>query len=303
MTDGQNAGRLILVSGATGNQGGAAARALLGRGFRVRALTRDPRKPAARVLADLSAEVVRGDLEDRSSLDRALEGARGVFSVQNVMEAGVEGEIRQGKALVDAAVTAGVAHFVYSSVGSANRGTGLPFFDTKGEIEARLRASGLPYTILRPVFFMQNWDGMRDQILAGTLAQPLDPDKPVQQVNVEDIGALAAMAFEDPEHWIGREVDVAGDELTMPQVAETIGRVTGRDIGYHQVPWDQFRRAMGEDFTVMNRWFNDVGWEADISALRREYPELSTLERYLLDHGWVGGGFCCSRVCSTVLSR
>ncbi len=288
MADGQNAQRPVLVSGATGHQGGAVASNLLQRGFGVRALTRDPDKPAARLLAERGAEVVRGDLEDRSSLDRTLEGAYGAFSVQNFFEAGYEGEVRQGKALADAAKEAGVSHFVYSSVGSAYRNTGIPQFESKWEVEEHVREVSLPYTILRPVGFMQNWEGMREQVLGGTIAQPLDPDKPLQQVNVEDIGAFAAMAFEDPERWIEREVDLAGDELTMHQFVETFGRVTGREVSYFQVPWDQYREAMGEEFTAMNRWFDEVGYEADIAALRGEYPELSTLEHYLRTHGWEG---------------
>ena len=289
MADRGNDKRLVLVSGATGNQGGAVARSLLDRGFRIRALTRDPNKPLAKALAERGAEVVRGDLEDRFSLDRALEGAYGVFSVQPMEQffaVGYDGEVRQGKTLVDAAVAAGVSHFVYSSVGSAYRRTGIPQFDSKWEVEEHLRGTGLSYTILRPVFFMQNSEGMRDQILGGTVAQPLDPGKPLQQVNVEDIGAFAAMSFKEPDGWSERELDLAGDELTMSQVAETFSRVTGRDVSYFQVPWDRFRKTMGEDFTVMNRWFNDVGWEVDISALRREYPELSTLEQYLRTHDW-----------------
>lgn len=288
MADGRNAQRPVLVSGATGNQGGAVARYLLERGFGVRALTRDPNKPAARALAERGAEVVKGDLEDRSSLDRALDGIYGVFSVQNFFEAGYDGEVRQGKALVDAAKEAGVEHLVYSSAGSTYRNTGIPQFESKWEVEDHVRAVSLPYTILRPVGFMQNWEWMRDQILSGTLAQPLDPDKPLQQVNVEDIGAFAEMAFEDPERWTSREVDLAGDEQTMTQFAETFSRVTGREVSYLQVPWDQYREAMGEEFTAMNRWFNEVGYEADIAALRGEYPELSTLEHYLRSNGWEG---------------
>ena len=288
MADTQSARRLILVSGATGNQGSAVARNLLERGFRVQALTRDPEKPAARALAERGAEVVQGDLEDRSSLDPALEGAYGVFSVQNFFEAGYEGEVRQGKMLADAAKEADVSHFIYSSVGSAYRDTGVPHFESKWEVEEHVREISLPYTILRPTGFMQNWEMMREQILGGTLAQPLDPDKKLQQVAVEDIGAFAAMAFEDPDGWIGREVDLAGDELTMPQMAETFGRVADREVNYYQVPWDQFREMMGEEFTIMLRWFNDVGYEADIAALRKEYPELTTLEQYLRTHGWEG---------------
>lgn len=287
MAQEQNAERLILVSGSTGNQGGAVARSLLQRGFPVRALTRDTGKPEAQDLAGRGAEVVQGNMDDRTSLDEHLEGVHGVFSVQSFWEAGYDLEFRQGIMFADAARAAGVRHFVYSSVGSAHRDTGIPHFDSKWEIEEHIRQVGLPYTILRPVFFMQNWEMMRDQILeSGTLAQPLDPDKPLQQVNVEDLGAFAAMAFEDPDGWIGREVDLAGDELTMPEVAGTMGRVTGREISYYQVPWDQFREQMGEEFAVMYEWFDEVGYEADIAALRDEYPELTSLEQYLRDHGW-----------------
>ena len=287
MDNGQNAERLILVSGATGQQGGAVARSLLKRGFSVRALTRDPEKPEAQALAEGGAELARGDLEDRSSLEGALEGVYGVFSVQNFYEGGYEGEVRQGKTLADAAKAAGARHVVYSSVGSAHRETGIPHFDSKWEIEQYKREIDLPYTVLRPVFFMQNWEMMRDQILeSGTLAQPLDPDKPLQQINVEDTGAFAAIVFENPDEWLGREVDLAGDELTMPEVAEAMSLVTGREVEYYQVPWDQFEKQMGEEFTVMYRWFNEVGYEANIGVLREAYPELSTLEQYLRRHGW-----------------
>ena len=288
MANKQNAERLIVVAGATGKQGGAVARSLLERGFQVRALTRNPQKPEAQALADQGAEVVQGDMEDRSSMERALEGAYGIFSVQNFWETGYDGEVLQGKTVADAAKAAGVEHFVYSSVGSAHRQTGIPHFESKWEIEEHVRHSGLPYTILRPTYFMQNWEWMREMILGGTLAQPLDPDKPFQQVAVEDVGAFAAIAFENPDRWIGREVDLAGDEQSMTEIAETFSRVIGREVSYYQVPWDQFEEQMGEEVTVNYRWFNDVGYEADIATLQQEYPELTTFERYLRSHGWEG---------------
>jgi uncharacterized protein YbjT (DUF2867 family) len=288
MADSQNEERLIFVCGATGNQGGAVARSLLDRGFRVRGLTRNPQKPEAQTLTDQGAEVVQGDMEDRLAMEQVLEGAYGVFSVQNFWETGYDREVQQGKTVADAAKAAGVEHFVYSSVGSAYRDTGIPHFDSKWEVENHVRESDLPYTILRPVFFMQNWEGMREMVLGGTLAQPLDPDKPFQQVAVEDVGAFAAVAFEHPDEWTGREADLAGDEQTMPKIAETFGRVIGRDVEYYQVPWDQFEEQMGEEYAVMYRWFNDVGYEADIAALRQEDLELITFEQYLRSHGWEG---------------
>ena len=281
-----NGGRVILVSGATGQQGGSVARNLLERGFAVRALTRDTEKAAAKELVDLGAEVVSGDLEDRASIERVLAGVYGVFSVQQFWEVGVEGEVRQGILLADAAKEAGVEHLVYSSVGSAHRETGIPHFDSKWEVEEHVRASGVPYTVLRPVFFMQNWEMMREPVLGGTLPQPLDPDKPFQMIDAEDIGVFAARAFDDPESWIGREVDIAGDELTMPEIAGTFSRVIGRNVDYFQVPWDGFEEQMGEEYTIMYRWFNDYGYEANIAALRDEYPGLASFEQYLRDHGW-----------------
>ena len=288
MADRQDVERVVLVVGATGKQGGAVARSLLDRGFQVRALTRDPHKPEVQALDEQGAEVVQGDMDDRSAMDRALEGAYGVFSMQNFWETGYDREVQQGKTVADAAKAAGVEHFVYSSVGSAHRQTGIPHFESKWEIEEHVREVGLPYTILRPVFFMQNWEMMREMVLGGTLAQPLDPDKSFQQVAVEDVEAFAAIAFENPDRWIGREVDLAGDEQTMPEIAETFGHVIGREVSYYQVPWDQFEEQMGEEFTVNYRWFNDVGYEANIAALQQEYPELTTFERYLRSHGWEG---------------
>ena len=282
--------KLILVTGATGQQGGAVARHLLKQpGFGVRALTRDSAKPAARALAQAGAEPFQGNLDDPASIRRALEGTWGAFSVQNFMETGYEGEIRQGKALADAAKAAGVQHFVYTSVVSADKKTGLPHFESKWQIEQHVARSGLSYTILRPAFFMQNWyNYMREQILNGTLPLPLDPQTRLQQISIEDIGAIAAKAFQEPTRWSRRTIELAGEELTMQQVVETLSRVLGRTVKYVQVPWDQFRQNAGEEMTKMYRWFQDVGYHVDIAALRTEYSNLATLEQVLRRENWAG---------------
>ncbi|WP_414582590.1 NmrA/HSCARG family protein [Scytonema sp. PCC 10023] len=280
--------RLILVTGATGNQGGAVARHLLHRGFRVRALTRDLDKPAARALTEQGAEVVQGDLDDRASLKRALEEAYGVFSVQNFFQAGYEGEIRQGITLADAAKSAGVRHFVYSSVGSADRKTGIPHFESKWQIEEHVRQIGLPHTVFRPVAFYYSITGPdnRKSVLDGTWAMPLSPDTRLQMLSEEDYAVFVAMALEHPDPWLGRTIDVASDELTMLQMAETFSRVIGRSVRYVQTPWNAFRQAAGEEFTTMVRWMEDVGYDANLAALRKEYSKLTTLEQYLRSHGW-----------------
>lgn len=277
----------ILVSGATGQQGGAVARHLLEGGYRVRALTRNPDQDAARALTRQGAEVVAGRFGDRASLDRALDGIYGVYSVQNSWTAGVEGEVREGRAFAEAAHDAGVRHFIYSSVASAHRQTGIPHFESKWEIEQYVRQLDLPFTILRPAYFMNNWARLKDSILGGRLPQPLAPNTPLQQIAVDDIGAFAAIAFSDPDTWIGRAIDLAGDELSMSEVAGTFSRVLDRPVEYVQVPWDAFRKQAGEEVTAMYRWFEDEGYEVDIAALREIHPLLIHLEPFLRAQDWI----------------
>lgn len=280
--------RLILVTGATGNQGGAVALHLLQQGFRVRTLTRDPEKPAAKALSVQGAEVVQGNLDDSASIEQALEGVYGVFSVQNFFEAGYEGEIRQGITLADAALAAGVRHFVYSSVGSAHRKTQIPHFETKWRIEEHLRQIAIPHTVLRPVAFNYslNEPEFRNSILNGVLALPLSPNTRQQQLSEDDYAAFVAIALEHPDKWLGRSLDVASDELTMLQMTETFSRVINRPVHYVQVPWDQFRQVAGEEITSMLRWMEDVGYDVDLTALRKDYPHITSFEQYLRRHGW-----------------
>ncbi len=282
MSIGANPERTVVVTGATGKQGGAVARELLRRGFRVRAITRDPSKAAAVALRELGAEVLRGDLDDVESLRSALESAHGAFSVQNFWEAGYEREVAQGTALAELAKEVGVAHFVYSSVGSAQRETGLAHFESKWKIEERIRELELPYTIFRPVFLMDNWESppLRSSILAGTLALPLDPDRELQQIAVRDVGVFVAMAFADRASWLGRELDIAGDEPSMTQSAEIFGRTIGRPVRYVQVSWERYREQAGDENTEMFRWFELEGYDADIDVLREIHPGLATLEEY-----------------------
>jgi uncharacterized protein YbjT (DUF2867 family) len=284
--------KVVLVTGATGKQGGAVAKHLLQSShFTVRALVRDPNKPTVRALHEEGAEIVSGDLDDRASVERALDGVYGVYSVQVFRdgengESGLEKEIRQGKMLADVALSKGVQHFVYSSVGSAHRHTAIPHFESKWQIEEHIRSLKIPYTILRPVFLMENWESSRDLIFNGTLSQPLDPNKPLQQVSVDDVGAFAALAFQHPDKWLNREIDLAGEELTMLETAQVFSRVIGQQVNYEQVAWEKFLLGAGEETTTMFQWFNNVGYNADIAGVRSYYPGLKTLEQYLDSNGW-----------------
>ncbi|MEH2182265.1 NmrA/HSCARG family protein [Nostoc sp.] len=286
MTQQTTVERIILVTGATGHQGGAVARHLLQHGnFKVRAFVRDPNKPAAQALQQAGAELVQGDFGDRTSLDRALQDIYGVFSVQNFQD-GFDTEIRQGKAVADAASSVGIQHFVYSSVGSAERKTGIPHFDSKFKIEEHIRAIGLPYTIMRPVFFFFNYNEMRPMVSKGTLSQPLNPQTKLQQLSEEDYGEMVAEVFERPTEFLNREKEVASVDMTMTEIAAAFSRVLGKPVEYQQIPFEAFEQQAGEEVTIMFRWFENVGYAADFAQLKREFSKLSDFDSYLREKGW-----------------
>lgn len=263
----------ILVTGATGQQGGAVAHALLAAGHEVAAMTRNPGGAAARALEDAGAEIVRGDLDDEASLRKALDGAWGTFAVQNTWEAGVEGEEEQGKRFARVAKETGVHHYVYTSVGSAHRATGIPHFDNKWRVEETVRSLEFPScVILRPVFFMENlispW--FKPYIDQGNLAIGMNADTRLQSVAVGDIGSYGKLAFEKPGELNGQAIDLAGDALTGPEMARILSEVTGREITFFRVPIEDVRKG-SEEFAIMLEWFDRVGYNADIEGNARRY--------------------------------
>jgi len=280
--------RIILVTGATGHQGGEVARHLPQRGFQVRAFVHHPKDPEAKKLAEIGAEVMDGDFDDKSSLDRAMKDVYGVFSVQDAASAGPEKEAEQGRAVIDAARSANVEHFVYSSVGSANRNTGVPHFDSKWKVEEHLRSIGMKHTILRPVFFYYNYNGdqFHEMIRNGFLALPLRPDKHLQQLSEEDYAEMVATVFEQPDNYLDRALDVASSEPDMLEVVKIFSRVTGKPVEYRQISWEEFENQTGPEITKMYRWFEEVGYDANLAELRKEFGELTGLEQYLKSHNW-----------------
>jgi uncharacterized protein YbjT (DUF2867 family) len=261
--------RTILITGATGKQGGATIRSLAGSGFDLRAMTRKPNSEAARDLKNRGITVVEGDLDDEASLTRALDGAWGVYAVQNTWEAGVENEETQGHRLARLAKAAGVQHYVYASVGSAHRKTGIPHFDNKARVEDTVRALGFPsYTIIRPVFFMENL--VTPWFLNGdTLYAAMKPETVLQMIAVEDIGKYGARAFTDPA-LENRALDIAGDAATMPQAVQVLSKALGRTISFVEVPIGDVRKN-SEDFAIMLEWFGTTGYDVDIAGNAREF--------------------------------
>ena len=272
--------KIVLISGATGQQGGALARSLAGKGFKLRGLTRKPEGEAAKKLSGLGVELVQGDLDNVDSLKAALKGVWGVFGVQNTWEAGVEKEEEQGIRLARLAREAGVAHYVYASVGSADEKTGIPHFDNKSRVEDVVRSLTFPsHFISRPVFFMENvlgpWFLQGDKLMAG-----LKPDTKLQMVAVEDIGRIGAQAFVQSDKLNRREVDLAGDSVTMSTVAAGLSAKLGKSIEFVSLPLEAVRKN-SEDMALMLEWFERVGYSADIAALDAEFGHMLRFDEWL----------------------
>jgi uncharacterized protein YbjT (DUF2867 family) len=263
--------RTILITGATGKQGGATVAHLARRGgFKLRAMTRKPAGDAAKAIANLGAEIVQGDLDDAASLERAVDGAWGVFAVQNTWEAGVEREEEQGKRFAKIARDRGVQHFVYTSVGSAHKKTGIPHFENKFRIEQMVKELRLPsHAIIRPVFFMDNL--LSQGFLNGDkLVSALAPTTKLQMIASDDIGKFAADAFVRADRWNGVELDVAGDAVTMPEAADAVSTRVGRTVTYQQIPIAAVRQY-SDDVATMLEWFEAEGYSADIPSLEAKW--------------------------------
>ncbi|MCH8245433.1 MAG: NmrA/HSCARG family protein [Bacteroidetes bacterium] len=271
--------RKVLVTGASGQQGGAVLNALLARGHQVRALTRKPDSEWAASVASRGVEVVAGDFTDQESLVRAATGVDTIFLMTTFMEAGIDAEIEQGLAMVEAANQANVGHLVFTSVASADKATGIPHFDSKFKVEEAITASGISYTIVAPVFFMENitspW--YLPGILDGTLAMPMPADTALQQIAVETIGQFVASIIERRESVFGQRFDIASDEKTGEEVAQILSEKLGRTIGYAGFSPDALREE-NEDFAIMFDWFIETGYSTDTSALRDEFPDVSWVD-------------------------
>ncbi|MGH8876406.1 MAG: NmrA/HSCARG family protein [Stackebrandtia sp.] len=281
--------KIIAVVGATGKQGGAVAARLLADGWSVRALTRDPSKPAAKALAGNGAEVVAADLDDRASLDAAFDGAWGVYSVHSGAFDGNEyghdpqHEVRSGINVVDAAVAAGASHLVYSSsvgVDDPNLEPAMPILQYKKKIEQHIAASGIPATVLRPCSFMENYLGEHRGLRDGNLVTALGAQSPEPLIAVADIGIFAALAFADPKQYRGQVIELAGDTLTQPEIAAAIGRTTGEEVGYVRIPVEEVRKVSEDTARALDA-MNHHPLHIDVAALRRQHPGLLNFDAWL----------------------
>ncbi|QKG24564.1 NmrA/HSCARG family protein [Actinomadura verrucosospora] len=261
----------ILVLGATGGQGGAVVTGLLERGVRVRALARDPLGSAARRLARRGVQVMRGALDDASSLVVAMTGTAGVFALTTPFGNGVDAEIHQGRAILTAAGKALVPHLVFSSVACSGQRTGVPHFESKAWVEFELPACGVPYTVLGPTSFFENLLAGRDRIRGGILDLPLPADRPLQQLARSDLGAFAAEVLLRPDAYAGQRIELAGDVVTPAKMAATLTRILGRPVRHERTPLEAIADP---DMRAMWRFLDDPGYQVDALALHLAHPEI-----------------------------
>lgn len=280
--------KTVLVLGATGQQGGAVAAHLLRDGWRVRALTRDKSGEAAQALALRGVELYEGNMADRASLAEAMNGVYGVFSVQPAEWdlTAVEEEVQLGTNVADLAKEAGVRHFVYSSASGAE--TQSHFRPVaKWEIEKHIRSIGLPATIVRLTFFMENFISAHSAVRNGIYSEAIAGDVPVNLVAVDDIGAFISLVLRNPESFIGQTIEFASDSLTPPEIAAAITRSIGRPIEYAPIPIATLREQ-SETLAAIYEWLNSGGHVVDLPALRKLYPGLTRFETWLVKQGKTG---------------
>ncbi|UCM87464.1 NmrA family NAD(P)-binding protein [Streptomyces marincola] len=295
----------VLVTGATGRQGGATARALLANGVPVRALVRDPASARAAAVASLGAELVAGDLLDRDSLVRAAEGVRAVFSVQMPTATAngfdFDGEVAQGVNLIEGAKAAGVPQFVHTSVSGAGQHTATPGWaegrwaaleptlGAKSAIQDRLREAGFPaWTLIKPGFFMENvlpaMAFLFPRGVEGGIVSVLRPETRLSLVAVDDIGRAAAAAVAAPERFHGVELELAGDHLSMTRIADVLSRVLGVRLSAPDMTEEQARAAGMPDMGASHAWMNAVGQPARPQFARELGLPLTDFETWAREH-------------------
>ena len=267
----------ILVTGATGQQGGTLAKLLLQKNHKVYALVRNIQSPAAQELKNEGANLVNGDLNNLDSLEQAVNGVDSIFLMGTPLEDGIEGETRRGKMMADIAKEKNVKHLVYSSVANADRNTGIPHFESKYKVEQHIQNLGIPYTIIGPTFFTENLlTYLKPGLEQGQLALPLSPSSILQQSAVQNIAEFSALVLEHSKTFLDKRIDIASDEVTGEQAAKVLSNELGRKIRYVHIPLDRVREG-NEDMARMFEWYEKVGTGIDIPSLRQEYPQVNWL--------------------------
>jgi uncharacterized protein YbjT (DUF2867 family) len=260
----------VLHVGATGRYSGLAD-LLLGRGHRVRGLTRDGSSPRARRLGELGTEIVVGDIDDPDALSAAVAGVDVVFFGGTLHAAGPEGDVRHSVEVAEAASRAG-AGLVLTTVADADPGSQVPILSVKGEVEDRVRAAGVPLTIIAPTYLMENaftpWHLPHLRERRYPLALP--PDRPVQQTALADVVGFAAQAIERHDRLRGERIEIASDELTGEAAAEALSRASGSEFEFERLSEER----LPPHIRALFEWLDETGHSVDVDAIQRANPDI-----------------------------
>ena len=275
----------VLVVGSTGRQGGAVTNALLQGAHEVRALTRTLAHPVADAFRLRGARLAWADIEDQERLADVASGATAMFVVTTARGHGPAAETKHGLTLIDLARRLNVQHFIYSSLLPAGARTGNAAWDSKHEIEQFLRASGVPFTIVCPAFFMENLSGdaHRDSLRRGDLSLPMASNRTLPQIAVADLGRFVRVIFEHRETFLGRRVPIASDELTPIAMAATLARISGKRLRHVDRP------LRDDDGSAdLCTWLAQNGSGADVNGLRQAWPQVNwhTLDGWAKRQDW-----------------
>ncbi|TVR13422.1 MAG: NmrA/HSCARG family protein [Balneolaceae bacterium] len=275
--------KTVLVFGVTGRQGGAAAVYLQKAGWKVRGVSRNPEKDKAKKMVAAGIEMVKGNLDDPETVKDAFSGVHGVFSVQNPWITGLKKEVEHGRRIVDLASDAGVKHLVYASAGTGDKSTGVPHFNTKAEIEESVKASGIPFTILRSASFMElmrDKDFLPPLVMWNVMPKIIGDEFPVIWISAHDVGAVTASVFNNPGEFAGKELQLAADKQSVKECREIYTSLYGNPPKRIPAPAWLFK-LMQKDLYKMFLWMLQYKEpESIIEDTRKIYPEALTVEKW-----------------------
>jgi len=277
-------GKTIAVVGATGRQGGQVVRHLLEQGWRVRAITRKPESKKAITLKGLGAEIVKADLGDQASLGSAFENAYGVYSMQPPVPGKMHIEIRQGRNAAEAARKTGIKHLVYGSAGPGHTKTGIEQWDAKIEITQAMKDLGLPLTTLRPMAFMELMVDPSYYPNSSTWyiwPKLMRTDRKIPWISVQDVGAIAAKVFANPDEYLGQDLPLASDARSLEECRNIYREVMGRYPSRFPMPMFLFESFVGKDIPNMWRWLDNNEVSLDTSPTYRVHPKAMTVHTWL----------------------